>query len=1126
MEGIVTMSVIENIAEFIKTAKKDPKAEFECKLLAGKIRLKNEADRIINAISTLSIGAVNEENRLTISYPDSTRVTVNGAQNIQKICVSNSFRGIELNVEKKDRYFAGKNDVLDIPEANLRFTLSSETPLRKDWEGNPSDPKGFVRLLNRKSFKTADELFQIDFSMVKSRPSNSRMTLREVLQQPHTYELEIEFLKRDTQVDAKLVAQELLRIADVLSQAFFQTEFLLKTSDTQKYLQEFKMANNIFYNPVTMLRRHLVVKNPHNISKGYTVTNKADGERSGLYVSRDRQVLKITPKLQIVWTGITANTDEHIGDFVDGEYIPHLNMFCIFDIYRFRNRDVKSLPLMTSDDDIAKSPEKSRLGCAKMFVEDIRTKFSVASSSKPLRIETKLFLSGDGTVMEECIRTLLSTEFEYETDGLIFTPKSSSVAPSEGRKGATWTRVYKWKPSDQNSIDFLIKFTQEDTFDPVLKTKAKKGELYVSRTPGDDIVYPRETMNGEYKPRELPESLQKVANMNIRIPSIFQPSVPRDPDAYQIIVPTNEKGMTVDRDGNRVEDNTIVECAFDTETRRWSIMRTRYDKTYEYRVKRDPQYGNDIATANNIWTSIHVPVTEEMVKNFMTTPPDDTYEDDMYYRDDLKRTTRIFNDVYDFHNRVKDEMYRENIRKGDTLLELAVGRAGDLHKWKRVQPSKVVGVDISLSNIISPAQGAAMRYLSDKKKNPQDILPPILFLQGDMSVYPLFDQEDKYMPILKGTEKAPTEYLAKFEDLNTFDAISCQFAMHYACETEETFRAFAKNLEKYGKGVFFGTCLDGQAVYSLLLGKKTHLFGTDKQIAGEMTKEYMDKDTWTEEFGMPIKVFLESFDKPEIEYLVPFAKVTEILAEHGYELVDSKMFNEIYGQQTNLVLTPEQQTFSFLNRTFSFKKVKKAKTEEKTQEVDVPVVPEEEKPKKRKLRKIVGGEEPAPILFFGGDPSHGPHYNLSNMSWHPVDIDGEKFATAEHYVQAAKAREFKDDEVYNKILKSKTPKAAKAAGNNIKGVVTEVWDEKKDGIMEKVLRAKFTQHPEIRKQLQETGDNKLGYADPRDTYYGIGTSMDLDKSKIPSKWRGRNKMGEMLMQLRSEFNSSQDSQNS
>ena len=111
-------------------------------------------------------------------------------------------------------------------------------------------------------------------------------------------------------------------------------------------------------------------------------------------------------------------------------------------------------------------------------------------------------------------------------------------------------------------------------------------------------------------------------------------------------------------------------------------------------------------------------------------------------------------------------------------------------------------------------------------------------------------------------------------------------------------------------------------------------------------------------------------------------------------------------------------------------------------------------------------------------------------------------------------------------MKSKTPKAAKAAGNNIKGVVTEVWDEKKDGIMEKVLRAKFTQHPEIRKQLQETGDNKLGYADPRDTYYGIGTSMDLDKSKIPSKWRGRNKMGEMLMQLRSEFNSSQDSQNS
>lgn len=1119
MEAIVTTSMVQNVVEFIDIAKKDLKAEFECKLLAGKIQTKNIADRILKSISTLSIGAVTEENRITFSYPDSTRVTVIGPQNIHKLCVSDSFRNMELNVEKKNRYFDGRRDIVDIPDGNLRFTLSSETHVRKDWTGNPSDSKAFIRLMNRKSFKTADELFQIDFSMVKTRPTNSRKTVRDLLQEQHVYELEIEFVKRDTKIDSSLIVKELLRIADVISQAYYQSQFLMKNSDIQKYTQEFKLTNNVFYNPVTMMRRHLATKNPHNISKGYTVTNKADGERSGLYVARDRRVLKITPNMQITWTGLTASGDTHIGDFVDGEYIPDKNLFCIFDIYRFRNRDVRNLPLMTTDDDVTKTPLNSRLGCAKMLVEDIRTQFVVAASPMPLRVETKLFLAGDGTSMEEAIQTLLSTQFEYETDGLIFTPRVSPVAPADARKGKTWNRVYKWKPANQNSIDFLIKISNDDTFDPLLKTKAKKGELYVSRSPGDDIVYPRETMNGEYKPRELPESLQKIAEMNMRIPSVFQPTVPRDPDAYQILVSVNEKSQTIDATGNRVEDNTIVECSFDTETRRWTIMRTRYDKTFEYRVKREPQYGNDIAVANSIWTSMHVPVTEEMVKSFISNPPDDTYEDDMYYRDDLKRTSRIFNDVYDFHNRVKDDLYKQNIKRGDTLLELAVGRAGDLHKWKRVQPSAVVGIDISLSNIISPAQGAAVRYLSDKKKNPHDFLPPILFLQGDMSVYPLFEQEDKYMPILTGAEKAPTEYLAKFEDLNKFDAISCQFAMHYACETEETFHAFAKNLEKYGKNLYFGTCLDGQAVYSLLIGKNTHLFGSAKQIAGEMTKEYLDKDTWTEEFGMPIKVFLESFDKPEIEYLVPFNKVTEILEGHGYELVESKMFSEIYGQQTALTLTPEQQTFSFLNRTFVFRKM----TRSEKQEVEIPAITvetvEEEKPKKRKLRKVLeGGSEPEPVLFFGGDPSHGPNYNLSNMSEHPIDIDGGKYATVEHYVQAMKAKEFGDDEVFNKIVKSKTAKAAKAAGNHIKGIVTEVWDSKKDEIMEKATRAKFVQHPELRRQLQETGDKVIGYADARDTYWGIGTSMDMDKSKIPSKWRGLNKLGGMLSSLRAGFN--------
>jgi ribA/ribD-fused uncharacterized protein len=1138
MESIVTTQVLDEISTFIDTAKKDPKAEVECKLLAGKIQTKDVADRILRSIQTIAVGAVTEEHRLSIAYSDGTRVLVDGAQYIHKLVSTNSFKEIPVNVERKQRYFEsnlGKRDIIEVAEASARFTLRSEQQLRKDWEGNPNDSKGHVRMIHRKSFKTDSELFRVDFSMVKTRPMNSKQTIADMLKQPHSYELEIEFINKATSIDNKVIVSDLLKSITVISQAFYQTPFLLSISDIQRYQQEFKLTSNTFINPVTMTRRHLRKENPHNILKDYTVTNKADGQRAGLYVTRDKKLIMVTPQLNIKWTGITALEDTHVGDFVDGEYVAESNLFCIFDVYRFRNRDTRGLPLLKTDEDLVKNPLNSRLGCARLFVDDLRTKFRMTPSQSQIRVETKMFLAGDGAAMEECIKTMLDTEFEYETDGLIFTPRSSPVAPAEDRMGKTWLRVYKWKPPHMNTIDFLIKISPDETFDPIEKSKAKKASLYVSRSPGEDIIYPRETMTGEYVPPKLPPDLQRVAETNTRVPSIFQPAVPRDPDAYQILIKVNDRSLTVDSQNNRVDDNTIVECSFDMDTRRWSVLRTRYDKTYQYRVLREPQYGNDISTANNIWTSIHVPVTESMIRSLVSNPPDDTYEDDMYYRDDLKRTTRVFSDVYAFHNRIKDDLYKSNIKKDDTLLELAVGRAGDLNKWKRVRPSKVVGVDISLSNITSPAQGSAVRYLTDKKKNPHDYLPPCLFIQGDMTQYPLFEQDDKYMVILTGKETGSTKYLSQFEGLASFDVISCQFAMHYACESEEIFHAFAKNLQKYGRDVFFGTCSDGQAIYSLLVGKKAHLFGSDKQVAGEYMKEYDDRQTWTEEFGMPVKVTLESFDKPAIEYLVPFKRVTEILEEHGWDLVDSKLFGELYANQSGITLTREQQEFSFLNRTFVFKRSSKKSSKEdgkpsseetrersepeKVGETSEPTSESQEKPKKRKLRKPAEDSGPPPVLFHGADESKGEHRNFSNMSQHPIDVDGVRYPTVEHYFQAMKAKEFDDKEMLEKIIKAKTPKAVKAMGKKVKNFVKEIWDAKRDEVMRTGVRAKFVQHPELRKQLLETGERQIGEADARNMYWGIGTSVSSEKSNHPEKWRGQNKMGKLLMELRQTFRS-------
>jgi ribA/ribD-fused uncharacterized protein len=68
--------------------------------------------------------------------------------------------------------------------------------------------------------------------------------------------------------------------------------------------------------------------------------------------------------------------------------------------------------------------------------------------------------------------------------------------------------------------------------------------------------------------------------------------------------------------------------------------------------------------------------------------------------------------------------------------------------------------------------------------------------------------------------------------------------------------------------------------------------------------------------------------------------------------------------------------------------------------------------------------------------------------------------------------------------------------------------------MEKGVRAKFIQHPELRKELLETGDKIIGKADARNTFWGIGTGMSSEKAKSPSKWRGQNKLGKLLMEIR------------
>ncbi len=69
------------------------------------------------------------------------------------------------------------------------------------------------------------------------------------------------------------------------------------------------------------------------------------------------------------------------------------------------------------------------------------------------------------------------------------------------------------------------------------------------------------------------------------------------------------------------------------------------------------------------------------------------------------------------------------------------------------------------------------------------------------------------------------------------------------------------------------------------------------------------------------------------------------------------------------------------------------------------------------------------------------------------------------------------------------------------------WDNTKDNVMYEVLKAKFTQHDELKTLLLETEEKILIEHTENDAYWGDG-----------GDGKGKNKLGKLLMKLRTEIN--------
>jgi hypothetical protein len=168
---------------------------------------------------------------------------------------------------------------------------------------------------------------------------------------------------------------------------------------------------------------------------------------------------------------------------------------------------------------------------------------------------------------------------------------------------------------------------------------------------------------------------------------------------------------------------------------------------------------------------------------------------------------------------------------------------------------------------------------------------------------------------------------------------------------------------------------------------------------------------------------------------------------------------------------------------------------------------------------IAGGCRPEYLLFWGHTPK-GPGVGRHVLSqWWPAAfiVDGTRYASAEHYMMAAKARLFGDEATHAEVLTASTPAEAKALGRRVRGFDEQTWERSRFALVVAASTAKFGQNPDLGTYLAETGDAVLVEASPVDRIWGIGLAAGDPRALQPAHWNGLNLLGFALMRARAQL---------
>lgn len=239
------------------------------------------------------------------------------------------------------------------------------------------------------------------------------------------------------------------------------------------------------------------------------------------------------------------------------------------------------------------------------------------------------------------------------------------------------------------------------------------------------------------------------------------------------------------------------------------------------------------------------------------------------------------------HNPEESELF--------SFLDLCCGKGGDLNKCEFVGIDQYIGIDISDLSVREAYQRYSKQKARFKNTRGQDTNRynfEACFATGDCFTAFVPDILEPNFPGI-------------INRAFPVDAVSTQFSLHYAFESEEKVRTLLTNVTRSLRpgGSFIGTIPSSDIIKTKIVQKEFHKTETGKvKFGNSLYSVTFDKEppadgVFRPPFGNRYSYWLKDAVDDVPEYVVPFETLRALCEEYGLTLKYKKNFIDIFNQE-------------------------------------------------------------------------------------------------------------------------------------------------------------------------------------------------------------------------------------